>query len=265
MEGVQKEMWLSCCVFMSRAIVKLQWDLCDYQTLAFSLTSWSLLTRGPSQCFTVVFNTINRDTSRKKITRKKWLYGMLFFFPNRSLGSMSCSHSYIRIVWLIPQCLSLPFPQTSHSWAVPETSTETQALPDGAASKQAQSFPSADLLPRQGVRWEGLHSWGEQLKKPTALSMHTQWNVYRTSLDLFPWYLHMPVLMINSACRLQFLLYHLLFISHATLTWFCFIVSRSSVSHDRAQSYNTWSTFTSSDFLEGGSVSAIDSRGISVK
>lgn len=85
---------------------------------------------------------------------------------------MSCSH--MSIVWLIPQCLSLPFPQTSHSWAVPETSTETQALPDGAAIKQAQSFPSADLLPRQGVRWEGLHSWREQLKKPTALSMHTQ-------------------------------------------------------------------------------------------
>jgi len=80
-------MWLSCCVFTSRAIVKLQWDLCDYQTLAFSLTSWSLLTRGPSQCFIVVFNTINRDTRRKKITRKKWLYGMLFFFfPWQILG-----------------------------------------------------------------------------------------------------------------------------------------------------------------------------------
>lgn len=110
MEGVQKEMWLSCCVFTSRAIVKLQWDLCDYQTLAFSLTSWSLLTRGPSQRFIVVFNTINRDTRRKKITRKKWLYGMLFFFPpDRSLGSMSCSHSYIRIVWLILNVSACPF------------------------------------------------------------------------------------------------------------------------------------------------------------
>lgn len=129
------------------------------------------------------------------------VWNAFFFSPDRSLGSMSCSH--MSIVWLIPQCLSLPFPQTSHSWAVPETSTETQALPDGAAIKQAQSFPSADLLPRQGVRWEGLHSWREQLKKPTALSMHTQWNVYRTSLDLFPWYLHMPVprLILPAGCN----------------------------------------------------------------
>lgn len=204
MEGVQKEMWLSCCVFTSRAIVKLQWDLCDYQTLAFSLTSWSLLTRGPSQCFIVVFNTINRDTRRKKITRKKWLYGMLFFFsPDRSLGSMSCSHSYIRIVWLILNVSACPFLRPVTAGLCLKLLLKPQALPDGAAIKQAQSFPLADLLSGQGVRWEGLHSWREQLKKPTALSMHTQWNVYRTSLDLFPWYLHMPVprLILPAGCN----------------------------------------------------------------
>lgn len=39
--------------------------------------------------------------------------------------------------------------------------------------KQAQSSPSADLLPGQGVRCEGLHSWGDA-SETHRLSMHTQ-------------------------------------------------------------------------------------------
>lgn len=118
--------------------------------------------------------SIETPGERKLHVRSGCMECFFFFSPDRSLGSMSCSHSYIRIVWLILNVSACPFLRPVTAGLCLKLLLKPQALPDGAAIKQAQSFPSADLLPRQGVRWEGLHSWREQLKKPTALSMHTQ-------------------------------------------------------------------------------------------
>lgn len=53
--------------------------------------------------------SIETPGERKLHVRSGCMECFFFFSPDRSLGSMSCSHSYIRIVWLILNVSACPF------------------------------------------------------------------------------------------------------------------------------------------------------------
>lgn len=156
----------------------------------------------------MVFNTINADTRRKKITRS----GCMEVFFSWQISGVRARFSQLHAHHLADCSVSQPVLSSDQSqpgcaWNF----SETQALSEQPWNNHNLPLQLTYCLDK--VLDVKVYTAEEILQKHTALSMHTQWKIYRTSLDAFPWYLHMPVLMINSACRLQFLLCHLLFIS----------------------------------------------------